>query len=93
MTECLSSSEAREPLGVAGFQSQWHFAPGGVVGEVFTPNLIPMEGDLVGQHVLRSPVLVAESAGAGVVLAVDVDVLRKARYRPRCPSSKPRMTR
>ena len=79
VTECLSSSEVREPLGVAGFQSQWHFAPGGVIGEVFTPNLIPIEGDLVGQHVLRSPVLVAESAGAGVVLAVDVDVLRKAR--------------
>ncbi len=79
VTECLSSSEVRKPLGVTGFQSQWHFAPGGVIGEVFTPNLIPIEGDLVGQHVLRSPVLVAESAGVGVVLAVDVDVLRKAR--------------
>jgi hypothetical protein len=79
VTESLSSSEASTLLPVGGVQSRWHFAPGAAISEVFAPSLVPEQGDLVGQHMLRSPVLVAESAEAGVVLAVDVDVLRKAR--------------
>ena len=50
--------------------------------EVFTPSLAPENGDLVGQHMLRAPVLVAESADVGVVLAVDIDLLRKSRGIP-----------
>ncbi|HXW82200.1 MAG TPA: hypothetical protein VEJ84_22065 [Acidimicrobiales bacterium] len=89
VTESLSSSDAQSGSGagtgaqlllpIEWLQSRWHFSPGSRVSEVFTPSLIPEDGDLIGQHMLRSPVLVAESAEAGVALAVDVDVLRKAR--------------
>jgi hypothetical protein len=77
VTECLSSSEGGRPLTVEAFESRWHFTTTGVVREVFTPSLVPENGDLVGQHMLRAPVLVAESADTGVVLAVDIDLLRK----------------
>ena len=70
------------PLAVEAFESRWHFAATGVVREVFTPSLAPENGDLVGQHMLRAPVLVAESADVGVVLAVDIDLLRKSRGIP-----------
>ena len=45
---------------------------------MFTPSLVPLEGDLVGRHMLRAPVMVAESVGMGVALAVDIEVLEKS---------------
>ena len=82
VTECLSSSVGGQLLTVEAFESRWHFAGTTVVHEVFTPSLVPEHGDLVGQHMLRAPVLVAESADMGVALAVDIDLLRKSRRLP-----------
>ncbi len=82
VTECLSSSVGGQVLTVEAFESRWHFAGTTVVHEVFTPSLVPEHGDVVGQHMLRAPVLVAESADIGVAMAVDIDLLRKSRRLP-----------
>jgi hypothetical protein len=81
VTEVLSSQSGSFPS-VEGFQSRWRFSGGGKVREVFTPSLVPEEGDLVGQHMLRSPVLVVESTGMGVAMAVDMAVLDKSGVLP-----------
>jgi len=77
LTEALSSTGRALPA-LESFESRWRFSGDGEVREVFTPSLVPDEGDLVGQHMFRAPVLVAESAGMGVALVVDIEELGKA---------------
>ena len=77
VTETLSADEgtlaARE-----AFESRWELRGGDEVREVFSPSLVPEEGDLVGRHMMRAPVLVAESAAIGAALVVDIDLLEKS---------------
>lgn len=87
ITEALSSSGPtgmeRPGLGaVRAFESRWTFPGAAGVREVFSPCLVPEPGDVVGQHVLRAPVLVAESETAGVVIAVDVGCLERPQELP-----------
>jgi hypothetical protein len=81
VTEAMSAPSGRLS-GLLAFQSRWRFSGGGAVREVFTPSLVPEEGDLVGRHMLRSPVAVVESAEMGAVLAVDIDVLSQVGVLP-----------
>jgi hypothetical protein len=81
VTETLSSGTGVLPA-LDAFEAHWRFSAGGEVREVFTPSLVPEEGDLVGRHVMRAPVLVAESAEMGVALAVDIEGLEKAEVIP-----------
>ena len=81
VTETLSSDCGALPS-LAAFESRWELSGGGEVQEVFTPSLVPLEGDLVGRHMLRAPVMVAESVGMGVALAVDIEVLEEVGGRP-----------
>jgi hypothetical protein len=76
VTETISSLGGPLPA-LEAFESRWRFTPGGEIREVFTPSLVPEEGDLVGQHMMRAPVLAVESAGMAVALAVDIDLLDK----------------
>jgi hypothetical protein len=77
VTETLSSTGRALPA-LEAFESRWRLSGGGEVREVFTPSLVPEEGDLVGQHMFRAPVLVAESGEMGVALVVDIEELGKA---------------
>jgi hypothetical protein len=81
VTEVLSSESGTLPP-MEAFESRWRFGDAGSIGEVFTPSLVPEEGDLVGQHMFRSPALVVEGAQSGVALVVDIDVLEKSRAVP-----------
>ena len=81
VTEALSSESGTLPP-IEAFESQWRFEGAGSIGEVFTPSLVPEEGDLVGQHVFRSPALVVEGAKSGVALVVDIGLLEKSRAVP-----------
>ena len=81
VTESLSSRTGALPP-VSAFESRWRLLVGGGAREVFSPNLMPVDGDLVGQHMFRAPVLVAEAAGMGVALAVDISALSKPQAIP-----------
>jgi hypothetical protein len=77
VTETLSSEGGPLPA-MEAFEARWRFYDGGEVAEVFTPSLVPEDGDLVGQHMFRAPVLVVEGATAGAAVVVDVGTVGKS---------------
>jgi len=80
VTETLNSLDRRASPTDA-FETRWDFA-GGRIHEVFTPNLVPEPTDLIGQHMMRAPVLVAEGERAGVLLVVDIRGLARVQPLP-----------
>ncbi len=77
VTEALSSESGTLPP-IEAFEGRWRFEGAGSIGEVFTPSLVPEEGDLVGRHVFRAPALVIEGTKFGAAVAVDINLLEKS---------------
>jgi hypothetical protein len=75
-------SKRRAKVEVAELSAEWELCEWREPGEVFSPHLVPKDGDVIGRHTLRSPALTAESDGIAAALINDVDLLTKQQALP-----------
>jgi len=72
LKENLSLSLIEQPVSI--------FLPG--LDFVWTPNLCPEPGDVVGDHVFRSPAIILQNRDFTLALIPDLDLLTKNRFSP-----------
>jgi hypothetical protein len=78
----LDSQAAK--TGVNWFEAAWKYIGWQEPGEVFSPLLVPQPDDVIGQHVMRSPALTAQSGSRMAILVNDVDSITKTQALPAC---------
>jgi hypothetical protein len=82
--ELLVLDNQAATTGVNWFGAVWKFTDWQEPGEVFSPLLVPEPGDVIGQHVMRSPALTAQCDSRAAVLLNDVDTIIKTQALPAC---------
>jgi len=58
--ETLAADDQTNGMAVQRFEAIWRFLEWHEPGELFSPHLAPEAGDLIGMHVMSSPVLTAQ---------------------------------
>lgn len=80
--ETLAADDQTRGMAVQRFEAIWRFLEWHEPGEVFSPHLAPEAGDLIGRHVMRSPVLTAQCGRRAAALVRDMDELAKSQLVP-----------
>lgn len=82
VSEVLCLDSLPETTTVDWFEAVWQFVDWTAGGEVFSPSLVPEENDLIGRHMMRSPVLTAQCQNRSAALVNSLDGVYRMQVLP-----------